>query len=242
MDARVEPRRLFDRRLYLAAAALFAVIVLVGFGRTYYFSSVFDGPPLPSSLVHVHGALMTTWVALFGTQVWLVSSRRIRLHRRLGYAAIGLAVLMVATGVPVALRAAKYGSATAPPGIAPLAFAIVPLFDLLMFVVFFGGAIYFRRQPMAHKPLMLLTAVNFFPPALARIHIAPLQALGPLWFFGVPTALTVLAVVLDARRYGRVNRVFLAGTLLLVGAFIARLALANTHAWLTVAGWLTSFV
>src|SRR6266498_3239327 len=181
-------RRHFDRRLFMAAAIAFPLIVLAGFGRTYYFKGFFDVPPLASALVHLHGVLMTTWVALFVTQVWFISSRRVRVHQRLGYGAIGLAVLIIAVGFVTAIRAAKFGAASTPPGVSPVAFLIVPLFDLVMFTILFGGAIYYRKKPAQHKALMLLTAVNFVPPAIARIPIAALQGAGPLWFFGFPTA------------------------------------------------------
>jgi hypothetical protein len=241
MDGPLE-RRLFDRRLYLAAAILFPLIVVLGFGRTYYLKGLFGTPPLPSSLVHLHGLVMTAWVVLFVVQVRLVSSKRIHLHQRLGYTGIALGALIIATGFPTALRAAKYGSASTPPDIPPLAFMLVPLFDLLIFVLLFGAAIIYRRRPAAHKRLMLLTAINFLPPAIARIPIASLQALGPLWFFGFPTALTLLCLGLDARRFGRVNWVFAAGAAVLIGSYVVRLALMTTDAWLSLASWLTSFV
>jgi hypothetical protein len=38
MDGPLE-RRLFDRRLYLATAILFPLIVVIGFGRTYYLKA-----------------------------------------------------------------------------------------------------------------------------------------------------------------------------------------------------------
>jgi len=235
-------RRLFDRRLYLAAAILFPLIVLAGFGRTYYLKGVFGTPPLPSRLVHLHGLVMTAWVVLFVVQVRFISSKRIHLHRQLGYIGIALGALIIATGVPTALRAAKFGSASTPPDVAPLAFLIVPLFDLLIFALLFGAAIFYRRRPAAHKRLMLLTAINFLPPAIARIPIASLQALGPLWFFGFPTALTLLCLALDARVFGRLNVVFAAGAALVIASYVARLALMPTGAWLSLATWLTSFV
>jgi hypothetical protein len=235
------PARLFDRRLFTAAAILFPLIVLAGFARTYYLRGFLGGPPLPSTIVHVHGLVMTAWVLLFGAQVWLVSSRRVRVHQRLGYAGAGLAVLIIVTGVVTALRAAKYGSASAPPDVPPLSFLLVPLFDLLMFALFFGAAIYYRRRPATHKRLMLLTAINFLPPAVARIPIASLQAMGPLWFFGFPAALTLLCLGLDARRNG-LNRVFLVGSLLLIASYVVRLSLMGTETWLAFARWLTSFV
>jgi hypothetical protein len=235
-------RRLFDRRLYLAAAIVFPLVVLAGFARTYYLKGLFDTPPLPSSVVHLHGLVMSAWVVLFIVQVRFISLKRIRLHQRLGYAGIGLGALIIATGMLTALRAARYGSTSTPPGIPPLSFLLVPLFDLVMFALLFGAAIFYRRRPAEHKRLMLLTAINFLPPAVARIPIPSLQALGPLWFFGFPTVLMLVCVGLDARRYGRLNRVFVAGAVLLIGSYVARLALMTTGAWMTIATWLTSFV
>ena len=234
-------RHAFDRRLYMAAAIGFTLIVVAGFGRSYYARTWFGFPPLRSGVVHVHGLLMTAWVVLFVAQVRLISARNVRLHQRLGYAGIALGALIIATGVATAVRAAKYGSASFPQGISPLAFLLVPLFDLLMFALFFGAAIYYRRQAAAHKRLMLLTAINVLPPALARIPLARLQALGPLWVFGFPTAIAVLCLTLDARRHGGVNKIFLTGTILLVCSYVARLGLMTTPIWMNVAAWLTSF-
>jgi hypothetical protein len=235
-------RHLFDRRLFMAAAIAFPLVVLAGFGRTYYFKGYFDVPPLASALVHIHGLLMTTWVGLFMAQVWFISSKRVRVHQRLGYGGIGLAILIVAAGYVTALRAAKYGAASTPPGVSPMAFLIVPLFDLLMFAILFGAAVYYRKKPAAHKSLMLLTAVNFLPPAVARIPIAALQALGPLWFFGFPTVVTLVCLGLESWRYRRLNRVFLVGTLLLIASYILRLMIMGTSTWMEIAMSLTSRV
>jgi len=90
--------------------------------------------------------------------------------------------------------------------------------------------------------LMLLTAINFLPPAIARIPIPSLQALGPLWFFGLPTVLALSCIGLDRWRYGRLNTVLVSGTLLLVASYVGRLMLMNTAGWMGVAQWLTRFV
>jgi hypothetical protein len=235
-------RRLFDRRMFKVAAVLFPLLIVAGFARTYYLRGLFNVPPLPSVLVHLHGILMTAWVALFVTQVWLISSKQVRVHQRMGYAGAALGVLILPVGFITALRAAKYGSASTPPGVPPLGFLIVPLFDLLMFTILFGAAIYYRKKPARHKMLMLLTAINFVPPAIARIPIPALQALGPLWFFGFPSLLALICVGLDARRQGRVNGMFLAGTLLLIGSYVGRLMIMPTSVWMETARWLTSFV
>jgi hypothetical protein len=118
----------------------------------------------------------------------------------------------------------------------------VPIFDILMFALLFAGAVYYRKKPAAHKSLMLLTAINFLPPAVGRIPLPAMQALGPIWFFGVPAVLAVFCLVLDWRRRGSMNRVFAVGVALLISSYIIRLALMGTAAWLQFATWITSFV
>ena len=182
---------------------------------------------------------MTAWVALFATQVWLISSRQVRVHQRLGYAGVGLGAFIVITGLVTAMRAGKADRRPCPPT-SPGSVHGDPAFDLLMFSILFGAAVYYRKRPAAHKSLMLLTAINFVPPAIARIPIAPLQNLGPLWFFGFPTVLILVCLAIDWRRRGQLNLVFLAGSLLLVASYPVRLVLMGTAAWMQFALWLTS--
>jgi hypothetical protein len=89
---------------------------------------------------------MTAWVVLFLVQVSLIATHRVKVHQRLGYMGIGLAVAIVGVGVRTALEAAAHGSASTPTGFSQPTFSIVPLGDLLLFMVFFGGAVYFRKS------------------------------------------------------------------------------------------------
>src|SRR4051812_19317883 len=208
--------RMRERRFYLITALLFTIIVLIGFGRTFYLKAFFDAPPLASYLVEIHAALMTTWVILFISQVYLIRSKSIRLHQRLGFAAIGLAILMIASGFFTAIAAAKNGAASFPPDISRMSFLVVPIFDLIVFACLFGAAVYFRKRAADHKRLMLLTAINFLPPALARFPINGVQALGPLFFFGISTALAIFAIVYDRMQNGKFNRALIYGSLFLI--------------------------
>lgn len=227
------------RRFYLLVAILFPLIVLAGFARTYYLKEIFGTPPLSSLLVHLHGLLMTTWVALFIAQVWFISSKRIRLHQRLGYLGVALAVTIIPVGVLTAINAAKYGSASAPPDIPPLSFLVVPVFDMVVFAILFGAAVYYRKRPANHKRLMLLTVLNFLPPAIARIPLAFVAAAGPLVFFGVPDILAIVFIVTDTWLERKINKVFLAGTILLIASHPLRLILGGTGTWMSFAEWLT---
>ena len=229
-----------DRRLFAAVALLFPIIILIGFARTYYLKAVFGTPAVPSMLVHVHGLVMTAWVFYFIAQVWLIRSKRARVHMRAGTLGIALAIVVLVVGFFTAAGAA-FGSASAPPDIPPLSFMIVPMTDLLMFALLFGGAIYYRKRPAHHKRLMLLTVINFLPPAIARIPIESLQSFGPLFFFGVPTVMVIGLLVYDTWRNRKLDRVFLIGSIILIASYPLRLMMMTTNAWMSFAAWITTW-
>ena len=62
---------------YPGIAVFAAAVIIFGFARTYYLKEFFDTPSLPL-LVHLHGAVMTTWMALFIVQTTLVEKGRVR--------------------------------------------------------------------------------------------------------------------------------------------------------------------
>lgn len=230
-----------DRRLYLAAAILFPLIVLAGFGRTYYLKIFTGTPALPSILVHLHGLIMTVWIIFFIAQVWLIRTKKPKVHMNLGLFGIALAILIMVIGFFTGAGAAKHGSAASPPNIPPLAFFIVPFSDLVLFAAFFGAAIYYRKVPANHKRLMLLTVINFLPPAIARIPVPALTAFGPLFFFGVPTLIALGLVIYDTIQNKKLNRVFLIGSLILIASYPLRIMLSGTDAWMSFAAWVTSW-
>src|ERR1041384_1661486 len=109
------PGRVNDRRLYILAAIFIPLIVLAGFARTYYLKPFFATPDLPGRIVHLHGIIMTSWVILFIVQVFLVETRRTRVHRRLGILGGVLATLIVIVGILTALYAAARRPSPGPP-------------------------------------------------------------------------------------------------------------------------------
>ncbi len=230
--------RNFDRKAAVACLAILAIAILAGFGPTYYFK-------LASALgeyrlsTHLHGLVMTAWVLVFAAQIYFVRSKKILLHMRLGLAAIGLAVAVVVVGFIVAIQAARLGSPSSPADIPPLSFLIVPLGDILIFALLFAAAIYYRKVPANHKRLMLLTAINFMPAAVARIPIPELQALGPLWFYGFPDLVFLVLIAIDTWWNRKLNWAFAIGGLLLIASHPIRLMLSGTEAWLSIARWLT---
>lgn len=228
-------RSVKERRLYLWVAASVPLIVLAGFARTYYLKGLFGTPALPGLLVHLHGFVMTAWVLLFVTQVWLVAARRVRVHQRLGMLGMVLAGLIVVVGVVTAIAAAARGASPGPP---PLRFLVIPLGDMLVFAVLVGMALYFRRRIEIHKRLMLLAALNLLTPAIARIPLQFIETGGPLVFFGLTDLCVLACVAFDTIKHRRLHPVFLWGTLLIIASQPLRLMLAGTDAWLRFATWL----
>jgi hypothetical protein len=60
------PGRRYDHLFFSALALLILATVFVGFARTYYFAGVFHAP-LPSLIIHVHGAAFSCWILLLVT-------------------------------------------------------------------------------------------------------------------------------------------------------------------------------
>ena len=238
-DSVLPQRRNLDHRFFIIASLAIVVAVLIGFGPTFYLKPLFDSPPVARTVIYLHGFLMAAWVLLFVVQVYFISAKKIKLHQKLGYTGVGLAVVVVIVGLMVAIAATKYGSATAPKDINPLEFMIVPFTDMFVFAILFGAAVYYRKNSPNHKRLMLLTMMNFLPPALARFPGDLMNIYGPLWFFGVPTVLTFLLIGVDTWYNRKLNKVFLFAGLFLVAAMWIRLPLSSTGAWLSFAQWLT---
>lgn len=231
-------RRPSDRGLYLIAAIGFPLLVLIGYFKSYYGRGLFEGVPVPSTLAHVHGIVMSAWVIYFVAQVALVRSKNIKLHMTMGMAGIGLAALAIITGITAAYYA-HLVEHRAPGGIDPLSFFIIPVGDMLLFVVFFAGAIYYRKKALLHKSLMLMTVINFLPPALARIPIVPPQFM-ILWAFGASALLGFAALGWMWRKHGKFNWIFAGAHLLFIVALPFRIWFSGTETWLRFAGWLAS--
>jgi len=236
-----------DRRLYIAAAVFIPIIVLIGFARSYYLKGFFGNPPLPSVLVHVHGIVMTSWVILFVTQVTLVAARRTRVHRRLGVLGAVLAATLVSVGSATAIssaarnvslaRAAPDGSH---PGLGALRFLVIPLFDMAIFAILAGTALYFRRHMDLHKRLMLLATLSVLSAAIARIPLHFIATGGPLVFLGLTDLCIVGCVLYDTVKNRRLHPAFLWGTLLVIASQPLRIMLGGTDAWLKFSQWLIS--
>src|SRR4051812_43235821 len=68
---------------FVAFTAVFGLLVLAGFSRTFFIPFV-QGSYSRPLVVHIHGALFFGWTFLLFAQAWLAATRRLPLHRRIG--------------------------------------------------------------------------------------------------------------------------------------------------------------
>jgi hypothetical protein len=230
------PRVNPERRFYLAAAGVAAAIVFVGFARTYYLKGAFGTPSL-GALVHVHGLVMTAWIALFVGQAGLVAARRVDLHRRLGVAGAVLAAAVFVVGVATAIEGARHGVSPGPP---PLVFLAIPLGVIAVYAAFVAAAVLNRRRGDWHKRLMLLATITMLTPAIARIPVASFQAGGILLFLAVTDMLALACAAWDTSRNRRLHPAFGFGIASLVISQVLMLATARSAWWQDVAKALVS--
>ena len=185
-----------------------------------------------SVLLHVHGIVFSIWVALFLAQTLLIARGNYRWHRGLGWALAGVAAAMIVLVMLAMIEELRRVNGFPPP---PLALAL-SAFDILVFGLLVGSALYLRHQPEWHKRLMISATIVLLGAPMFRvvthrfgIHdgtmISVLSTLMVDAFF-IPCA----AYDLIARR--AVHPAYLLGLGLIVADQIAQIEVVDWPPWI----------
>jgi hypothetical protein len=85
---------LFERHYYAAIAWLFVLVAIAGFAprSVAILAGTLRSPPL---VVHLHAAVMASWVVLLAMQATLALTNRMDLHRKWGLASLVVAPLVL---------------------------------------------------------------------------------------------------------------------------------------------------
>ena len=225
-------RRAADRPIYLFTTLLFLATAVAGFAPRS--AAILAGEmPTPPLVVHLHAAIMLSWLLLLVTQASLAASGRIALHRTLGAVSYVLApALFVAL---VAVTIVRYGDLTEV-GAGAVASNILALQmrSIVLFPAFYLWAIAARKTaPETHKRAMLVATLVLVDAAIARMSWLP-GTNSASTYDGVHLWLLVLllpALVSDLARYGRVHRVYVIGLALLLPWIVATHFVWNDPQW-----------
>jgi hypothetical protein len=221
---------------FLWAALTCSFIALIGFGRTYYLKALFETPPLPT-LLHLHGAIMSSWCLLFGAQTYLVTTHRVHLHRHLGSfgAVLALAVVVVGAYATVEATAREVRDHV----VHQFHFLFgLNLVNLLIFAILVVMALALRVRPDFHKRLMLLATVTMLAPAIARIvllftHVAAAQ------FLAFDFCILACAAV-DTAVHRRLHPAFGWGAAFVLASFHLTYIAVGAKWWLPFVAWVFS--
>jgi hypothetical protein len=223
-----------DRLFYAGMAIAMAATVFVGFAPTFFLKVFSNAPPL-SPLLHLHGLAFASWYAIFFAQTVLIAKGKPHLHRRLGLAALCLAVLMAFLGVMAAINAIRTNHT--PPGLDPRSFLVLPFFGIAVFATLASAGFVFRKRPETHKRLMLLASIAMLDAAIARIP-GVMATGGPLASFGLQDLFVIACIAYDFLSRRRIHPAYLFGGLFMLAAQPLRIIVAGTPWWLAFGDWL----
>ena len=228
-----------ERRFYRRMAIFLVVIVLLGFGPSFYLRGIVPeyprpNPTLPPGVI-AHGLFFTLWMAAFVAQTQLVSAGRRDLHMKLGAATVVLAIALV----PVMYLTAVWGVAreSHPPFTDGLNWTAVPLAVIPAFAYLIYEAWRRRNQPQWHKRLMLAaTILVVFGPGFSRIPLAP----PTFWGFAIQLFVGLVLLfapvcVWDRRTIGKVHPATWTGFIACALAAAIPLVLIANESWAPIA-------
>jgi hypothetical protein len=232
---RTLPGRRHDHRFFTGTAAAMVISVFIGFAHTYYLAGVFSAP-LPSAIIHIHGAVFSAWMFIVIAQTSLVSAGRVDLHRRLGIFSMVYAVAMVVLGLLAATDSLVRGNSPVP-GRDPRVFYIVPTTEVLVFGILMGFAFYYRRVPATHKRLIYVANTALLLAAIARWPISFTYKNNPVAAL-LSNVFLVALVGYDYWSTRKVYRATIYASLFLMFVQQARAPFSRTDLWISFASWI----
>jgi hypothetical protein len=220
--------RTAERVFYTGMAILLCVCVYIGFSPTYFGAGMLRAP-LPSTILHVHGAIFTLWMVLFTAQATLISARRVMWHRTLGTIAFCLPPVMVVVGLMAAVDALRRGVRIGP--LEPIVSFAIPMLAITAFAIVITASWRARRRPDAHKRLILIATIGLTAAAFGRFPWARIgfpPAAGAATGVGVMLLLLIAFELIATRRVHPSTR--WAAPLMFLAIALAP-PIGMTHAW-----------
>mgnify|MGYP003412289957 CR=1 FL=1 len=156
---------------------LMIVIVHIGFHATYI--KQFPEFQKFNWLHHIHGALMGAWVLLLLLQPILIHYKKFAAHRFLGKLSYAVAPCVIVSMVFIARH--NYQTGILKNSAADvMAIQSITWMQIVMFVLFYSLAIYYRKNSYNHMRFMIATAIIMLGPPINRIIFS--------YFTDIPTA------------------------------------------------------
>lgn len=191
------------RYFYLLMSLAMAGLVVWGFSHTVD-ANLFHAKPKRPFLLWIHASAFSAWVVFYIVQSSLVRTRKVGLHRSLGWFGAGLATVMVVLGFAIAVVMARFdGSVLHLPD--ANAFLSIPFCDMIVFGPCIAMAIYWRTRPEYHRRLIFIASCQLMGAAISRFDFLFNHNL----FFPGLDLMIVLGMLRDRVVDGRIHKVYL---------------------------------
>ncbi len=169
--------------------AIFIILIMIGVQWGFYetYTSQFPNFKNKTITIHVHGALLMTWLILLIVQPLLINKGKAKLHRTIGKISWVLGPLII-----ISLFLIGKGGYERAAGLIPekenLATMVLDIRGFLSFAIFWALAMFYRKDPASHMRYMIATGILAIGPGAGR---------GLIHGFGIefPIALTITDVL-----------------------------------------------
>lgn len=197
----------------------------------------------PWALV-VHVWSFAAWFVFVGMQAVLAARRRLRWHRRLGWALLPIVAVMTWSGLRAEIDSKAFYAPQYPSQIPLLASTLVELFSFTLLAL---AAFLARSRPAAHKRLIYLATATLATAAARRVY-APLLMpedsgmietllIDPLGLYVLVSA----AILYDLATRGRVHRALKLGGGFVILTAVVSIPVGQSDWWPPVARGLLGF-
>ena len=221
-----------ERLFYSGMAWLFVVVAVGGFAPRSL--AILNGTmAMPPLVVHLHAAVMASWVSLLAVQATLSLAGRMDLHRRVGLASLFVAplVLIMLITITIARQNAAFGT---PAGPIVNNILWVQIRSIWMFPIFFVWALRTRRtDPQMHMRMMLLATLSLLDAGIARMTWLPYNQF-PISYLSIHLYLLLLLVpplLYDLIRFKRIHRAWVWGLALMLPWVVATQFVWGSEWW-----------
>lgn len=204
-----------------------------------------ENPPAPK-ILYVHAAVFTGWMLLLTAQVLLVLRDRVPWHRKLGWLMAGWACLMGVLG-PWAVMASDAVNLNTPGNALEPQFLSVNLVDIGGFLILLAWGIALRKNPAAHKRMMILATVSLADPGFSRFSgwLWPTEPTSWIvWFFWTFYGNVLLIALMAGWDWGRgrLMRSFVVGAAATLAGEVAAALLYFWGPWKVLTlGWVEAW-
>ena len=218
------------------AGSLIAMMAVIGFWPTY-LQPLLTGVSEARQVIHFHATVYFGWLALFMVQAWFAASGRIALHMKVGRVGMIYGCAMILVGLLVTFS--QFADRVAAGDFAQAQSRLLyPFTDMLIFPVFFGTAIAYRRKPEIHKRWMIVASTYLLVAAVLRMPIVGSPRSQAI-FIGLWVTPIVLAMAHDYLKQRLIHPVYLIGIAGLAASGY-RDVIRETGLWRVFTAWLAT--